>query len=164
MKNLILLGIILTLSITLGISKPNSPDNKRGPEITLDEAIKDLKECSKLLKQSETIYKQEAKRWTIIHNKPKTDEVKFNYNSEQKELVINIKIDPVIKNQINKQPIIRSYIHPFNPKIKGLLYPMDIVIGPSYTYPDGLRPFMILERGSRLTGQRLTRRRTRRGL
>lgn len=78
------------------------------------------KEVAAALRQSSAILKQESKRWKVIHDDPQKNEAKLTENKDS--FTINITIDPVVKNLVNDQPIVREYIIPkTHPPKRGIL-------------------------------------------
>lgn len=120
-----------------GTGKTAEDTDRKGKDAEDCEAY--LEEATQIIKRLRQILIEERKRWKHLHGNPVPDEVKVTYDDEKKRMIINVKIDPKVRNAVNKQPITRKYMLDYRPK-KSVIDYFDLILGSAWSYRIGYRP------------------------
>ena len=103
-------------------------------EEALNQAVTYLKKTSKLLKEERT-------RWKRLHGKVK-DKVDITKDDKRRKVYVEIELDSKVKNEINNQPITRTYTLDYSPASRPIFTYLDIMVGPAYAWKSGYRGIM----------------------
>ena len=137
----IMITLVLISLLTLSSQLSKATESSSKP--TRDDLAKQLKDSTVLLERVNRILKQEKQRWKSIHTNPIPDEVTASYDENSGKTTINVKINTRVENEINSQPITRTYTLTVPRSRHTLLQkPAIVVVGASYIECGGFRPLV----------------------
>lgn len=133
--------ILAALIVSSALSTPQSTTTSRSSRV--DELTQQLEKSTLLLQRTSILLKQERKRWKTIHTNPVPDNITATYEADRSVLTLTVSIDTGIKNEINSEPITRTYTIPVTkPRARVLPQPFTLIAGASYMGQTGLRPLI----------------------